>query len=863
MARVDQYTTEVFLDRSNASNIDAAGALGGFNKANDLMQKSQTYQERGQKAARLGNEIQAQRDIEGQLKARETFNNFQRNKIGYLQDQQSQRMTNPDGFAKEFDEWHTQNANEVEESATAEDSNAPFDRKYFRQLMDQDRTSTLEQNSNWENGMRVKNISVGLEKSIDDGAANFALKGGSITDLPKELQNLRGNVATTGARILNPEELQRMTGYGIDKYAGAAVSRDLENDPKKLRNLLLYGQATQDQLIDFTFDIEGQDKIAQEPDGAIAKYGINSKHNNLTHDQVKNLTADEARAIYKKKYWDPRLDKMDPAFRAVAFDALVNHGNDKDTWEMINASKGDPYSLIQRRKMYYEELVNADALKNPEDQKGYAAYKKGWDKRMAELTGYVTNQDDGGREFVQNAALLSPDLIIRTQAQIPGAIAAKERLMEAQQRESINQFNVALKSGVDTAIDNLQPLAPDEMNKIEQAAINTGDEVSIAKFKTFEAQQDYITQLKGHGYDQLVKQANAIQAEINKAPSPDNRMRLELTNKVMEGYKKSVADSGVLVTAAKFGQARMPVPLDGMKPDQMMMELAGRQESINTIRAKTGEYGSIMSPQEIDSMKDDIANLPADGAAAALSVFEGLDQETIAEIADEFEKKGQPIIAAAMSSEDPNTRLQIIRGSRIEPIYKAEDMKATMSEMLNKLMIDPASQNKIAPAVEAYYKAQSFDEKETDETVDEDRLKKALQKVIAPIVDIGGQELFAFRDDKGQFVDEDMAYSVFNAIDAGTLERLAGRVVTDAKFHSITDNDLDSLTYVTVDDNKYQILLNGGYIPDPKSEKLDPLIIDAKDLMADFKAQKKKVIGTAERLYEEAKNLNVVRYGGI
>lgn len=830
MARVDQYTTEVLLDRSNASNIDAAGGVF-MNKARKAQMNSQMYQDRGNSIAKVGTEIQAQRDVEGQLKAREVFNNFQRQKIGYLQDQQQQRMSNPDGFAKEFDAWHVQNANEVEDSATSEDSNAPFDRKYFRQLMDQDRTSTLEQNSNWENGMRVQNIHTGLEKNIDLGAANFALSGKSITDLPKELVNVHGYVTTTGAKALSPEELHKMTGYAIDKYGAAAISNDMENNPKKLRNLLLYGQATQDQLIKFTFDLEGQGNIAQEPNGSIAKYGINGKANGLTDEEVKNLTPDAAAKIYKAKYWDPRLDKMDPAFRAVAFDALVNHGNDKETWKMIQDAKEDPYALIEARKNKYANLAFSDPQK-------YAKYQNGWNKRMAELSQYVQNQDEGGRQFVQQANLLSPDLIMRTQEQIPGAIEAYQRVMDAKNKEAVNQFNVGMKAAVDTITTDLQPMAPDEMNKLEQMAVNTGDVDAQAKFKTLQAQQDYITQVKGLGYDQLVQKRNQIQAEVNKAPSADNRMRLDLTDKVMENYKKSMANDGVLVTAAKFGQARMPVPMENMQPDQMMEELSARQESMKTIRAKTREYGAILSPQEIDGMITSIKNLPAEGAADSLAVFEGLDQSTISQIANEFDKKGAPIIAAAMSVENDFVRRQIMRGSRIENVlYKPEDMKTSMNKLLNGLMIDPAEQAKIAPAVEAYYKAQTFDDKSTDVTVNTDKLKEALQNVIAPIVDIGGQEILTFKDDKGQFADEKTAYNVFNSIDTGTLQRLAGSVVSDMHGNDIDNADIRDSKFVTIDENKYKMVLNGGYIPDPKSKNHSPLIIDAGELLKDWTKQ--------------------------
>lgn len=832
MARVNEYTQEVFLDRSNPGNATSIGQIG-FNKAQQSLQDAQMYQERGAKAAKWGSEIQAQRDVQGQLRARERFNEFQRQKIGWQQEQQNQRMTSPDGFAKEFDDWHRINAGEIEDGIGAAEDNQPFDLQYFRQLMDNDRTATLDQNTNWENGMRVKNITTGIEQNVDAMNVNFALTKPGMKDLKKQIDQIRGYVNTTGAQVLDPMQNQKLAGYGIDKAAMGVIDSMKETDPKGLRNVLLYGKASQDQLIDFVFDVEGQDKIAQEPDGAVAKYGINSKHNGLTNEQVKNLTPDEARQILKTKYWDPRLEKMSPAFRAVAFDALVNHGNDKDTWSMINAAKGDPYTLIGIRQQYYQNLVD----KNPDK---YAKYKAGWDARMQEMTGYAQAQDNGGQEFLQYASLVNPEIIMRTQAEIPDAIAAKERQDAAIRQQKVSEFNTAYKGAYDTMTNDLEPLGQEELNQVQQLAINSGDPEAQAKADALVNMRSYVNNIKGLGEDQLRKVVRQASAEVNKNPTPSNRLALDLAEGVLKNQVEAVKTEGIAYWG-RIGQIKMPEPINYADPNQAVNELRSREDSTLNVFQKTGKLMPVLTPDEIDGLKEQINTMPANEVSGLLGYFDNLDQVSKSNLAQAVDEKS-PILATAISVDNLEARRRILLGSKIEPKYKKEDMQANIDAILDPMVVDPQFKASASQSIMAWYNAKSQEERDFEPDISSDRIQEAITQIYGPMVDlsfIGTNNVFSFKDQSGSFVPDDDIYNMFHGLDDDQLTKMLGELPKGAMGETVTAEDIrDNGRIVSSGDGLYNVVFDGiGGLYDKKGNLVE---IDGRKLLDLYKKKSKK-----------------------
>ncbi len=418
MARVSQFTRKVFLNRSGNASIAAAHAAGGGNKARGFAQDAARADRNAARAGAEANVLATQRKADSKVRAQAEWNTTKRNLVKSEQEMRLKAQNDPNGFANSFDQFHREQTALVEDEVNLLGEENNFDLDHFRQLADRDRTARFEKSTTFENNQRVKNIIINGEQAIDDMAANLALSNGGwkeFVDYQKEVANYVNEV---GGVYLSPQDRVRLAAYGNDKGARDFLFRQLQDDPEGARRVIEYGRGGKDALTDFIMqDIEGGAKVVNEPNGGIAKYGINSIAN--PNVDVRNLTAEGAAEILKTKYWDDRLEEFDPQFQAIAFDALVNHGPGKSTWEMIDEANGDPYRLIELRQEKYAALVASD----PDTYGGSAA---GWDNRMNKLTEYVQTLDNGGEDFLQHAALVDSQLLAGARQKLPQALTDKE-----------------------------------------------------------------------------------------------------------------------------------------------------------------------------------------------------------------------------------------------------------------------------------------------------------------------------------------------------------------------------------------------------------------------------------------------------
>jgi len=151
--------------------------------------------------------------------------------------------------------------------------------------------------------------------------------------------------------------------------------------------------------------------VADDAGKGPSNFGINKSAN--PDVDIKNLTEEKAREIYKKRFWDviggDALAAKDPAFAKVAFDTAVNIGVNK-TKRLITDAKGDSAALLGMRQQHYDNLVKA----NPEK---FAPYEKGWRNRVASLaTSIIPSAEAGTLPSKPAAAPVDTSLA----AQIPG-----------------------------------------------------------------------------------------------------------------------------------------------------------------------------------------------------------------------------------------------------------------------------------------------------------------------------------------------------------------------------------------------------------------------------------------------------------
>ena len=142
-----------------------------------------------------------------------------------------------------------------------------------------------------------------------------------------------------------------------------------------------------------------------------SNFGINKSAN--PDVDVKNLTKEKARELYKKRYWDAiggdALAAKDPALATIAFDTAVNMGVSKAS-QLIAQSKGDPSAMLSMRQQHYDNLIK-------ENPKKFAPFEKGWKDRVADLATSVIPSAQAGTLPAKPAAAPADT---SSAAQIPG-----------------------------------------------------------------------------------------------------------------------------------------------------------------------------------------------------------------------------------------------------------------------------------------------------------------------------------------------------------------------------------------------------------------------------------------------------------
>jgi hypothetical protein len=129
-----------------------------------------------------------------------------------------------------------------------------------------------------------------------------------------------------------------------------------------------------------------------------SNFGINKSAN--PDVDVKNLTKEKARELYKKRYWDAiggdALAAKDPALATIAFDTAVNMGVGKAK-QLVDQSKGDPTAILSMRQQHYDKLIE-------DNPKKFAPFEKGWQSRLADLATSVIPSAQAGELPTAKAA---------------------------------------------------------------------------------------------------------------------------------------------------------------------------------------------------------------------------------------------------------------------------------------------------------------------------------------------------------------------------------------------------------------------------------------------------------------------------
>lgn len=146
------------------------------------------------------------------------------------------------------------------------------------------------------------------------------------------------------------------------------------------------------------FSEGGWSKDNRDPGGE-TKYGISQKA--YPHLTIKSLTLEEAKAIYKKDYWDSlSLDLIPPDLALCVFDCAVNQGQGAAVGMLqtalgvaiVDGNMGSRTinAAINGASLYVIEKFIALRFDRYVKTENFTIYGKGWSGRLVRLARYAT-----------------------------------------------------------------------------------------------------------------------------------------------------------------------------------------------------------------------------------------------------------------------------------------------------------------------------------------------------------------------------------------------------------------------------------------------------------------------------------------
>jgi len=285
-----------------------------------------------------------------------------------------------------------------------------------------------------------------------------------------------------------------------------------------------------DRAVQHIFKSEGG--YANDPDdpGGETNFGISSVYN--PDVDVKNLTTEKAKQIYKERYWDKiKGDKLPANIRMQVFDTAVNMGVDTAK-QLLDQSGGDPVKYLELRKQKYDDIV----VNRPKSKK----YLMAWKDRATKAANTVI------KEYVPKP---KPDFDQKLENKFEENKAAEVGLVDG-----VKPFTPEL---YEAKQDNIKPF-------IQEVQTPEGDK-TVINVKGLEAQT---------AFDNNVKDDEAIVA---------NAQRLNLP-------------PALLKQAVDFNKSLMPVQADKNGVESYLFgTLASFNEGLSTVVDAVDQAASLLA----------------------------------------------------------------------------------------------------------------------------------------------------------------------------------------------------------------------------------------------------------------------------
>lgn len=610
------------------------------------------------------------------------------------------------------------------------------------------RTSLFDRSLRMEAEAGVKFRANSIDK-IADTNAKMVFSGEMPLDLA--VNNVQTAIANANfdpvTRLAMAEKYRELLG-------NSHLQGQIEKDPTAAKSALTHAyDGGFSRAVEFTLKQEGG-YVANDAEKGPTNFGINQTANPGV--DVKNLTKQQATAIYRDKYWNAiggdELAQKNPALATAVFDTAVNSGPETAK-KLLAKSGGDTSKFIDLRQEYLNGLV----AKNPEK---YGKYQDAWNKRVGELRQIANAPTDPSTKL---AIDLIPAEKLGGYINAATAEANRQQATYRAQLGSTESDHLAAFANGQTVTN---PMTQGQFVKaygdVEgntrymnyQANMQLGADVQTVKTMPITQQADFLESKKPSpdqpGYDLAVKRYDMLASSI------DTMNKARATDPI--GYAMQL----------KIGDVQ---PLQMDKPADLGKQLAGRIGVAQTMNSQYGTPYTLLSKSEASTLSAGLNKMTPEGKLAYIQSIQQNVADTnsymtvMQQIAGDSpvtamagvlaNKQSRAVINSGETLKSGDVAATILRGEAILNPTTAdkkqdgaggkfampEDKKflATFTNITGEAYADRPEAAKMAyQAVRAYYAGASAKAGDFSGEENTDRMEQAVKAVTGGISDYNG-----------------------------------------------------------------------------------------------------------------------------
>lgn len=261
-------------------------------------------------------------------------------------------------------------------------------------------------------------------------------------------------------------------------------------------------------------------------------------------------------------------------------------------------------------------------------------------------------------------------------------------------------------------------------------------------------------------------------------------------------------------------------------------------ERIEFIKEKNAQYNirlPILTDQETTGIIGIYKQLPPIQAAASLKELTStLPDEQQGLISDAIFRKDKPLgIAISVADTSPATAHALLNGAdvlnkKLVNMPSESDIRAEVNKQIADVAIDPEFRESVQQAVKNMYADGIYKDNNTTGAFDIVRINENLKELLGAKIEVNGKNTLSFRNDAGQFLDENDFIDLYRDLTPGVIEAIQGDLPRYADGTPVDEDDLrENAQLIPVGDGQYKLSFYDQFLSDKDSKEF---VLDLKEI---------------------------------